>query len=564
MVIDLGYNICMSIIYKKGLRGIYNFVPLAIVMLLFAMFFLPQPGYSYYFPFFQFQWPMVPYFNPGISGIFFTPYPYQRFSQNNTNYFGPFYNNSRGMEFFPFYTPALPVSMYSIFSNPVIADTYFRPDPQWRAGREAAPSPPSVPNSRLGFDTGEIRTGMPADMKSGTPYSNVVPAYVSRQLIVMFRPEASPRDRAFVLNKHNLRELRTSPFAGFTLAALSSFQSVHDTIERIAPEPAVLYAEPNYYRHAHLIPNDPLYKYQWHLPHMYTDWAWNLTSGSGVVVGLLDSGVSYRDAAPYALAPDLAGTLIIPGWDFINADANPDDDYGHGTHMCGCIAQTTNNLLGVAGVAFSATVMTVKVMDSLGNVAVADEVEGIYYAANNGAQVINMSFGGVGTAITEQTAVTFAYNQGITIFGSAGNAGSNIPEYPASYTECISVGAVQYDSTRPAYSNYGVELDLVAPGGNLSVDQNIDGYPDGIMQQTHDGTNLSTFFYKLIQGTSPATALASGVGAMVISKSTGGVLTPLQVRNILESTTFDLGAAGWDEYYGWGEINAYIAVASTP
>ncbi|MGA1840550.1 MAG: S8 family serine peptidase [bacterium] len=554
----------MSIIYKKGLRGIYNFVPLAIVMLLFAMFFLPQPGYSYYFPFFQFQWPMVPYFNPGISGIFFTPYPYQRFSQNNTNYFGPFYNNSRGMEFFPFYTPALPVSMYSIFSNPVIADTYFRPDPQWRAGREAAPSPPSVPNSRLGFDTGEIRTGMPADMKSGTPYSNVVPAYVSRQLIVMFRPEASPRDRAFVLNKHNLRELRTSPFAGFTLAALSSFQSVHDTIERIAPEPAVLYAEPNYYRHAHLIPNDPLYKYQWHLPHMYTDWAWNLTSGSGVVVGLLDSGVSYRDAAPYALAPDLAGTLIIPGWDFINADANPDDDYGHGTHMCGCIAQTTNNLLGVAGVAFSATVMTVKVMDSLGNVAVADEVEGIYYAANNGAQVINMSFGGVGTAITEQTAVTFAYNQGITIFGSAGNAGSNIPEYPASYTECISVGAVQYDSTRPAYSNYGVELDLVAPGGNLSVDQNIDGYPDGIMQQTHDGTNLSTFFYKLIQGTSPATALASGVGAMVISKSTGGVLTPLQVRNILESTTFDLGAAGWDEYYGWGEINAYIAVASTP
>jgi serine protease len=84
------------------------------------------------------------------------------------------------------------------------------------------------------------------------------------------------------------------------------------------------------------------------------------------------------------------------------------------------------------------------------------------------------------------------------------------------------------------------------------------------MQQTHDGTNLSTFSYKLMEGTSPASALASGVAAMVISQSTGGVITPLQVRDILESTTFDLGTTGWDEYYGWGEINAYIAVASTP
>lgn len=554
----------MNLIYKTGLRYIYDFALLLIALLLFAIFFLPQSGYSYYLPLFQPKWPLIPYFNPGFSGIFFTPYPYQRFSQNNTNYFGPFYNNFGSMGFFPFYTPpALPASMYTIFANPVLTDTYFRPDPQWRTGKEAVPPPLSIPNARPGFDTGEIRIGAPVNKESGFPYSTVVPSYVSRQLIVMFRPEASSRDRAFVLDKHNLREIRTSPYAGFTLVALSTFQSVRDTMERIAPEPAVLYAEPNYYRHAHLIPNDPYYKYQWHLPHMYTDWAWNLTSGSGVIVGLLDSGVSYRDAAPYALAPDLAGTLIIPGWDFINADANPDDDFGHGTHMCGCIAQTTNNLLGVAGVAFSASVLAVKVMDSLGNVSIAEEVEGIYYAVNNGAQIINMSFGGIGTAITEQTAVTFAYDQGVTIFGSSGNDGSDIPEYPASYIECISVGAIQYDSTRPAYSNYGLELDLVAPGGNLSLDQNIDGYPDGIMQQTHDGTNFSTFIYKLIEGTSPASALASGVAALVISQSTG-VLTPLQVRNILESTTFDLGTTSWDEYYGWGEINAYIAVVSIP
>jgi len=327
-------------------------------------------------------------------------------------------------------------------------------------------------------------------------------------------------------------------------------------------EPAVLYAEPNYYRHAHLIPNDPYYRYQWHLPHMFTNWAWDLARGTGVVVALLDSGVSYRNATPYGLAPDLAGTLIVAGWDFVNADATPDDDSGHGTHMCGCIAQTTNNLLGTAGVAFSSTVMAVKVMDSLGNVTVADEADGIYYAANNGAKVINMSLGGAGISLTEQTAVVYAYGQGVTLFGSSGNAGSSVPEYPAAYTECISVGAVQYDRTRPSYSNYGVELDLVAPGGNITVDQNLDGYADGILQQTHDGTTFSTFFYYFMEGTSPACALASGVAALVIDKATAA-LTPLQVRNSLQNNAIDLGTTGWDQYYGWGEINAYSAVFNT-
>jgi serine protease len=340
---------------------------------------------------------------------------------------------------------------------------------------------------------------------------------------------------------------------------------VRDTAEKISFEPSVLYAEPNYYRHAHLFPNDPYFRYQWHLPwpHLSTLLTWDITTGSGVTVALLDSGVSYRNAAPYALAPDLAGTLIIPGWDFVNADANPDDDSGHGSHMCGCIAQTTNNLVGVAGVAFSSTVLAVKVMDSLGDVTIADESDGIYYATNNGARIINMSLGGVGISATEQAAVVFAYNQGVTILGSSGNAGSTVPEYPAAYPECISIGGVQYDRTRASYSNYGAELDLVAPGGNITVDQNFDGYADGILQQTHDGTDFSTFFYYFMEGTSPACALASGVAALVISKSTA-VLTPLQVRNILESTAIDLGATGWDQEYGWGEIYAYGAVLNTP
>ena len=115
--------------------------------------------------------------------------------------------------------------------------------------------------------------------------------------------------------------------------------------------------------------------------------------------------------------------------------------------MAGAISQTTNNLLGVAGVAFNATIMPVKIMDPIGDVTIADEVDGIYYAANNGADIINLSLGGPGIVISEQTAVDFAYNSGVTVISSAGNAASSALEYPASYDSCISVSATQYDDT---------------------------------------------------------------------------------------------------------------------
>ena len=201
-------------------------------------------------------------------------------------------------------------------------------------------------------------------------------------------------------------------------------------------------------------------------------------------------------------------------------------------------------------------------MDGTGNVTIADEADGIYYAANNGAKIINMSLGGTGTSVTEQTAVAFAYNSGVVVFGSSGNAGSNVPEYPASYPECASVGAVQYDRTRPAYSNYGATLEIVAPGGNINLDQNLDGYADGILQQTHDGTAFTVFFYYFMEGTSPSCALVSGVAALMVSKNS--TLTPVNIRTILHNTAVDLGTTGWDQYYGWGEVNAYQAVLNTP
>jgi len=561
----------------------YMIMVLSAIIFFFTPFFQTTLSHAYFSPFFRSPWPQAPYFNyfnpwfpPMIS-----PQPlYPRSAQFNLNNPVPFYSNLGRVGFagfgpynypqmspLPFYIPAAPTSLNMILNNQynpgLMNSYYFQPDPQWRTGKEATPSPPSTPGLGPGIDTGEIRVMPAASQTAGINYTPGIPGYVSRQLIVMFRPNVPPQEREFVLRRHNCTQIRTSPYAGFTLVALPTLQSVRDTARQFSMEPSVLYAEPNYYRHAHLIPNDPYYNYQWHLPHMHTDWAWDLSTGTGVIVGLVDSGVAYRSAAPYAQAPDLAGTLIIPGWDFVNGDANPDDDCGHGTHMCGSIAQTTNNSLGVAGVAFASTILAVKVMDSAGDVSVADEVDGIYYAVNNGANIINLSLGGPGVITTEQDAVIYAYGQGVTLFGSSGNIGSSVPEYPASYAECISAGAVQYDSTRPAYSNYGTELDLVTPGGNTSLDQNLDGLADGILQQTHDGIDFTAFAYYMKEGTSSACALASGVAALVLSKSTS-ILSPLQVKNILESTAIDLGVAGWDQYYGWGEINAYAAVSSTP
>ena len=387
--------------------------------------------------------------------------------------------------------------------------------------------------------------------------------YVSDQILVKFHTGISADKQKMIHDKHGCMELYTSEYGGFKVIEIPVDSTVEEMVDRYLQEVEVEYAEPNYLRHSHLTPNDPYFSYQWHHSLMKNTSAWDLGRGTGVTVALLDSGVAYRTASGFTQAPDLAGSSIRSGWDFVNSDPYPDDDAGHGTHMAGCIAQTTNNFRGVAGVAFDATIFAVKVMDEAGSVSLADEVDGIYYAVNNGADVISISFGGEGESASEEAAVNYAVNNGVVVICSAGNTGTSTLEYPASYPSCISISAIRYDKTRAGYSNYGTEIDLCAPGGDITVDQNFDYYGDGILQQTHDGSNLSSFYYYFMEGTSPAAALVSGVAALVIGKSTTN-LTPSQVKNIMTTSATDLGAFGWDQYYGWGLVNAYNALLRTP
>jgi serine protease len=388
-------------------------------------------------------------------------------------------------------------------------------------------------------------------------------AYAPAEILVTFKSNV----RAKMIHTMNLEygtSLKSTLPSGTTVLNVPADKTVEEMVKLYARLPEVEYAEPNYAVHAFMIPNDPYYSYQWHLDNdnyggINLESAWDVSTGEGVVVAVIDSGVAYEDYGVYCQAPDLAGTTFVQGYDFVNGDTHPNDDNGHGTHVAGTIAQATNNDYGTAGVAFDCAIMPVKVLNETGNGYGSWAAEGIYYAVDNGADVISMSLGGPNPSRTLEDAVAYAYNHGVTVVAAAGNeyGEGNPAEYPAAYDDyVIAVGATRYDETRSYYSNTGRYLDLAAPGGDLRVDQNGDEYADGVLQETF-GDNPCDFYFYFSQGTSMATPHVSGVAALLIAN---GVTGPDNVRNRLESTAEDKGASGWDEQYGWGIVDAYAAL----
>ena len=385
--------------------------------------------------------------------------------------------------------------------------------------------------------------------------------YAPGEFVVKFKTDIDDLAKERISLQLGTSIIATSKYSGVSRISVPPDKTVEEMVEIYRADPNVEYAEPNYVFSAFMTPNDPYYSYQWHMPMINMEQAWDLSTGSGVVVAVIDCGVAYENYGSFAQAPDLAGTNFVPGYDFVNSDSHPNDDEGHGTHVTGTIAQTTNNNLGVTGVAFNCSIMPVKVLDQNGDGYLTDIADGIYYAADNGAHVINMSLGGSSTTSTLQNACTYAYNQGVTIVCASGNAGTSTPQYPASYASCISVSAVRFDSTLAYYSSYGSNIDLCAPGGDVTIDQDGDGYVDGVLQQTHDGSDYTNFGYYFYQGTSMASPHVAGVAALVLAKAGGGgSLTPAQVKDYLTSTTVDLGSSGWDQYFGEGLLDANAAV----
>lgn len=295
--------------------------------------------------------------------------------------------------------------------------------------------------------------------------------------------------------------------------------------------------------------DDTLYGRQWNFPMVQSGLAWELSTGQDVSVAVLDTGLRREGAVDGITCVD-----ILPGSNIIDNNDEPVDGDGHGTHVSGTIAQSTDNGTGVAGLAHDACIMPVKVLDDDGGGSTATIAEGLYFAVNEGAKVINMSLGLKATSkITSDPlldpALEYVYNNDVTVVCASGNDSwlKNV-SYPAIYPTTIAVGAVGDDETIASYSNGGTGLDLVAPGGGND--------DSGILQETYSET--TGWGYYSYRGTSMATPHVASVAALLYAQDES--ITPDMVRAVLTGSAKDLGIAGYDPTYGSGLVQAFAAL----
>ena len=393
-------------------------------------------------------------------------------------------------------------------------------------------------------------------------------SYIPGEIIVRFKLDIQMADMNSLLSRIDGKVKYTAKSGDFHVIQLPDNMTVEEGVRYFTAQDDVKMAEPNYLRYIEYTPNDTYYSYQWHFSQIDMESAWDISTGDpSVIVAVVDTGVAYENYGSFTQAPDMVGTSFAAGYDFVDNDSHPNDEggngFGHGTFVAGVIAQSTNNGIGVAGMAFNTTIMPVRVCTTAGTCPVAYVADGIRWAVDHGADVINISLGGASGSQVEQDAVTYAYNNGVVVIASAGNSADDTDfsgdvDYPARYSEVLAVGATRYDETRAYYSNYGPNLDVVAPGGDVTVDQNGDGYGDGVLQNTFSGSDVTKFGYWFAQGTSFSAPHASALAAMLVAKGLRD--NPGIVFDVIRFSARDLGQAGRDNTYGYGIIDPVHAL----
>ncbi|MEU3452433.1 S8 family serine peptidase [Micromonospora sp. NPDC006766] len=352
-------------------------------------------------------------------------------------------------------------------------------------------------------------------------------------VLVRFKPDASKSAKDQVLSRRGVRA--TSAVSGTRWVKLHGDASASDLMRSLRDDPAVAGVSLDYKRTASVTPIDPLYAYQSYLSTVRLPQAWDRTKGStSQIIAVVDSGVDVNH-------PDLKGRTVA-GYNAIKPGAAPADDNGHGTMVAGIAAANTNNGIGVAGAAWTARVMPVKVLGANGSGYDSDVARGVIWAADHGATIINMSLGGPADNRALHDAVSYATGKGAVVVAAAGNEGDGQAQYPAAYSEVMAVAATDAAGRLADFSSYGDWVDVAAPGTDIV--------------STWPGSD-----YYVGDGTSFAAPIVSGTAALV--RTMYPSLTPAQVVSRIRQNARDAGPRGIDPYYGYGVLDAYASVGGT-
>ncbi|MEJ2732851.1 MAG: S8 family serine peptidase [Anaerolineae bacterium] len=386
--------------------------------------------------------------------------------------------------------------------------------------------------------------------------AEVSAAFVPGQLLVRFRPAVTQQRAEQLVEIEGIRHLRRIEALDTEVLQLPPWLSVSEAMERLLQYHEIEIAEPNYILQMAQV-DDPGLGNQWAPQQIEAPAAWALTPGDpDTIIAIADTGIDYMhselapniwtnpgEIAANGLDDDGNGYVDdVHGWDFANDDPEPLDDHFHGTHVAGIAAAADNdNPEGLVGICPGCTVMAVKVLDANGAAPLDVVANGMIYATDNGAKVINLSLGSSLPAATLESAVDYAWDHGVVVVAAAGNNGTELAFYPAAFPNAVGVASTNMQDYRSCFSNYGSDLVSVAAPGELiysTVPRDASGNEG---YATHSGTSM-------------ASPHVSGLVGLLFSQDPAR--TNAEVRALLESTAEDLGPAGGDPFFGSGRINS--------
>lgn len=360
------------------------------------------------------------------------------------------------------------------------------------------------------------------------PASGASAASPADQIIVKIKPGV---DGKALAEKHGAKFKKTSA-SGYEIVKVPPGASADALLAKFQRDAGVESAELDQLVTIEATPNDPSYGSQYHLQKIQANFAWDINTGStSSKIAVVSTGVDLQH-------PDLS-SKILPGYDFVNATTNADDDHGLGTHLAGIAAAATNNGTQGSGVDWNARIIPVKVLNANGTGYTSDIEAGVRWAADQGAKVILMGFGSSASySATMQSAIDYAWSKGAVLVAPAGDLGNTTVQYPANYTNVISVACTTSTDTKCSFSSYGMWVDLAAPGQSI--------------YSTANGGGMTT-----MSGTSQSAAVVAGVASLVWSRY-GTSASPSTIVNKLFTTADQIPGTG--SYWYRGRVNAYRAV----